>query len=107
MANGAGRRATRGRASGRWRSASLAEAPAGDGDPLAELKELLRTAGVATAGEMVQVRAEPDPDRYLGRGKLDRAEARDQALAAPTSSPATTSSRRARSETSRPRSACR
>src|SRR5206468_1179924 len=41
-----------------------------DGDPLAELKELLRTAGVATAGEMVQVRNEPDPDRYLGRGKL-------------------------------------
>jgi GTP-binding protein HflX len=41
-----------------------------DGDPLAELKELLRTAGVATAGEAVQQRAKPDPDRYLGRGKL-------------------------------------
>jgi GTP-binding protein HflX len=41
-----------------------------DGDPLAELKELLRTAGVATAGEMVQQRDAPDPDRYLGRGKL-------------------------------------
>jgi GTPase len=40
------------------------------GDPLAELKELLRTAGVATAGEAVQQRAKPDPDRYLGRGKL-------------------------------------
>jgi GTPase len=40
------------------------------GDPLAELKELLRTAGVATAGEAVQRRAAPDPDRYLGRGKL-------------------------------------
>jgi GTP-binding protein HflX len=40
------------------------------GDPLAELKELLRTAGVATAGEAVQQRAAPDPDRYLGRGKL-------------------------------------
>jgi GTP-binding protein HflX len=39
-------------------------------DPLAELKELLRTAGVATAGEMTQARSEPDPDRYLGRGKL-------------------------------------
>jgi len=39
-------------------------------DPLAELKELLRTAGVATAGELTQNRAEPDPDRYLGRGKL-------------------------------------
>jgi GTPase len=39
-------------------------------DPLAELKELLRTAGVATAGELIQARAEPDPNRYLGRGKL-------------------------------------
>ncbi len=47
----------------------------GDGDPLAELKELLRTAGVATAGELVQVRSEPDPDRYLGRGKLDQLKA--------------------------------
>ena len=41
-----------------------------DGDSLAELKELLRTAGVATAGEMVQQRDRPDPDRYFGRGKL-------------------------------------
>jgi GTP-binding protein HflX len=41
-----------------------------DGEPLAELKELLRTAGVATAGEMLQQRAAPDPDRYFGRGKL-------------------------------------
>ena len=40
------------------------------GDPLAELKELLRTAGVATAGEAVQQREKPDPDRYVGRGKL-------------------------------------
>jgi len=43
----------------------------GDGDELAELKELLRTAGVATAGSMTQIRKEPDPDRYLGRGKLE------------------------------------
>jgi GTP-binding protein HflX len=42
----------------------------GDGDRLAELKELLRTAGVATAGEMVQRRAQPDPDRYFGKGKM-------------------------------------
>jgi len=47
----------------------IADSAAG-GDPLAELKELLRTAGVATAGEAVQQRAKPDPDRYLGRGKL-------------------------------------
>src|ERR671914_585518 len=35
-----------------------------------ELKELLRTAGVAVSGEMTQRRPEPDPDRYFGRGKL-------------------------------------
>jgi GTPase len=42
-----------------------------EGDPLAELKELLRTAGVATAGEATQQRQQPDPDRYLGRGRLN------------------------------------
>jgi GTPase len=41
-----------------------------DGAPLAELKELLRTAGVATAGEATQQRPKPDPDRYFGRGRL-------------------------------------
>ena len=45
-------------------------AEAGDGT-LDELKELLRTAGVASAGELVQRREAPDPDRYLGRGKLE------------------------------------
>jgi GTP-binding protein HflX len=41
------------------------------GEPeLSELRELLRTAGVAVAGELVQRREEPDPDRYFGRGKL-------------------------------------
>ena len=37
---------------------------------LAELRELLRTAGVAVAGELTQRRAKPDPDRYFGKGKL-------------------------------------
>jgi GTPase len=37
---------------------------------LGELAELLRTAGVAVAGEMTQKRATPDPDRYFGKGKL-------------------------------------
>ena len=55
----------------RQRALAIGVLPAsGDDDPLAELKELLRTAGVATAGELVQVRATPDPDRYFGRGKL-------------------------------------
>ncbi len=42
-----------------------------NGDALAELKELLRTAGVATAGVATQQRPQPDPDRYFGRGRLD------------------------------------
>jgi GTP-binding protein HflX len=56
----------------RQRALAIGALPAspGDEDALAELKELLRTAGVATAGELVQVRPRPDPDRYLGRGKL-------------------------------------
>jgi GTPase len=41
-----------------------------EGEPLAELKELLRTAGVATAGVATQQRPQPDPDRYFGRGRL-------------------------------------
>jgi GTP-binding protein HflX len=45
------------------------------GEPLAELKELLRTAGVATAGEATQQRPKPDPDRYFGRGRLDELKA--------------------------------
>ena len=38
---------------------------------LSELRELLRTAGVAAVGELVQRRDQPDPDRYFGRGKLE------------------------------------
>ncbi len=69
MHNGAGIRNAR----ARQRAVAIGVIPrrASDGDPLTELKELLRTAGVATAGELIQVRPEPDPDRYLGRGKLD------------------------------------
>jgi GTPase len=44
---------------------------AGPREPdLSELRELLRTAGVAVAGELTQRRPEPDPDRYFGKGKL-------------------------------------
>ena len=64
----------------RQRALAIGVAPAGgEEDPLAELKELLRTAGVATAGESVQHRDAPDPDRYLGRGKL--AELKDEIVA--------------------------
>lgn len=39
-------------------------------DPLAELKELLATAGAGFAGEMVQRRACPVAATYFGKGKL-------------------------------------
>ncbi len=50
-----------------------------DGD-LAELGELLRTAGVAVAGELIQRREQPHPNTYLGPGKVQ--EAKELALAA-------------------------
>ncbi|MCL5882373.1 MAG: GTPase HflX, partial [Actinobacteria bacterium] len=40
------------------------------GDPLAELKELLKTAGAEYAGEMTQRRDHPVAPTYLGKGKL-------------------------------------
>src|SRR3954469_12097809 len=40
-------------------------------DDLAELRELLRTAGVATVGDLVQRRDRPNPNTYLGAGKLE------------------------------------
>jgi GTPase len=40
------------------------------GDDLAELGELLRTAGVAVVGEMRQRRERPHPNTYLGPGKV-------------------------------------
>jgi len=42
-----------------------------EGDDLAELRELLRTAGAAVVGEMVQHRERPHPNLYLGPGKVD------------------------------------
>ena len=71
---------TRARASVRSRSASLPHRP-GEDDQLAELKELLRTAGVATAGEMVQ-RAPARSRPLLRPGQARRAEGRDQARGA-------------------------
>jgi len=46
-----------------------------DGDDLSELQELLRTAGVATVGQMVQHREHPHPNSYFGPGKLDELKA--------------------------------
>jgi GTP-binding protein HflX len=42
-----------------------------DGDDLSELNELLRTAGVAVVGELVQHRETPHPNHYLGQGKVE------------------------------------
>ena len=39
-------------------------------DELAEMRELLRTAGVSPVGELVQRRPAPDPRTYVGKGKL-------------------------------------
>src|ERR1700737_3482714 len=57
----------------RQRAFCIAALP--DGDNLAELGELLRTAGVAVAGEMVQRRERPHPNTYLGPGKVREAKA--------------------------------
>jgi GTP-binding protein HflX len=39
-------------------------------EELAEMRELLRTAGVQAVGELVQHRPAPDPRTYVGKGKL-------------------------------------
>jgi GTPase len=44
-------------------------------DDLEELGELLRTAGVAVVGKMVQRREKPHPNTYLGPGKVAEAKA--------------------------------
>jgi GTP-binding protein HflX len=46
-----------------------------DDDSLSELRELLRTAGVAAVGELIQHREKPHPNSYLGSGKLDELKA--------------------------------
>ena len=53
----------------------IAAVPAGQDEHLAELEELLRTAGVAAAGTLVQRRDLPHPNSYLGPGKLQELKA--------------------------------
>lgn len=52
----------------RQRAICIAALPSGD--DLSELSELLRTAGVAVVGQLVQHRDQPHPNTYLGPGKL-------------------------------------
>jgi GTP-binding protein HflX len=59
-----------GAAPGRARQRAIMIAALPEGDNLEELQELLRTAGVATVGQLVQHREKPHPNTYLGPGKL-------------------------------------
>src|SRR5919107_224124 len=55
---------------GRAKQRAYAIAALPEGDDLSELSELLRTAGVAVVGELVQHREQPHPNHYLGQGKV-------------------------------------
>src|SRR5689334_1284535 len=53
----------------RQRAVCIAALP--EDSDLHELEELLRTAGVAVVGKLVQRREHPHPNSYLGPGKLE------------------------------------
>ena len=56
----------------RQRAYLVAALPDGQDHELSELRELLRTAGVAGVGELVQRRDHPHPNSYIGPGKLEQ-----------------------------------
>src|SRR3954467_2189480 len=60
-----------GRPVGRAKQRAFSIAALPEGDDLSELRELLRTAGVATVGEAVQHRDQPHPNLYLGPGRVE------------------------------------
>jgi GTP-binding protein HflX len=60
---------------GRAKQRAFCIAALQEGDDLSELRELLRTAGVAVVGQMVQHREKPHPNSYLGPGKLEEVKA--------------------------------
>jgi GTP-binding protein HflX len=64
-----------GRTPGRAKQRAFAIGALQEGDDLSELRELLRTAGVATVGQAVQHRDQPHPNTYLGPGKLEEVKA--------------------------------
>jgi GTP-binding protein HflX len=59
----------------RARQRAFCVAALAEGDDLAELRELLLTAGVGVVGEMIQRREAPHPNTYLGPGKVAEAKA--------------------------------
>ncbi|HEV3046782.1 MAG TPA: GTPase HflX [Solirubrobacteraceae bacterium] len=80
--SGAGERAAGGRPENgqpraRQRAFCIAALP--DGEDLAELEELLRTAGVGVVGEMIQRRDQVHPNTYIGPGKVTEAKAQAKA----------------------------
>ncbi len=60
---------------GRARQRAVCIAALPEGEDLAELVELLRTAGVAAVRSVVQHRPQPHPNSYLGPGKLEEVKA--------------------------------
>jgi len=64
-----------GKPAGRARQRALAIGVLASGEDLSELEELLRTAGVATVGTLVQHLERPHPNTYLGPGKLEELKA--------------------------------
>ncbi|MBV9836638.1 MAG: GTPase HflX [Solirubrobacterales bacterium] len=74
MLNGSGPELDGHRPRGRARQRAYLVAAAREGDQVqfGELRELLRTAGVAGVGELVQRREHPHPNSYLGPGKLEQ-----------------------------------
>src|SRR4051794_16408866 len=60
---------------GRARQRAVMIAALPEGEDLSELQELLRTAGVATVGQLVQHRERPHPNSYLGPGKIEELKA--------------------------------
>src|SRR3954470_16710508 len=56
---------------GRAKQRAYCVAALPEGDDLSELHELLRTAGVAVAGDLLQQRETTHPNHYIGQGKVE------------------------------------
>jgi len=60
---------------GRARQRAFVIAATPGGEDLSEIKELLRTSGVAVVGELIQHRESPHPNHYIGQGKIEELKA--------------------------------